>query len=233
MKSTLSILVCIFLLSLNPVFSQDNRTDRLGIGIGPSFMYGDNTGVHSKLKFKVLPALSVDYQKKINPFFDVKGTLGWQMINSGDHYSQEQIDLIAESNLPHAFSGNVFYVDVMPIYHINPNLSGYIPSLIKVYTGLGLGYFYSKRTDEKLILNDPRRLTESYPASDSGVYFPFRIGAFKDLKSDADIGLEATFIYSPFSELDGNDLQQKRVKADMLMQFQFYYRIHIGDRRYR
>ncbi|WP_339901352.1 hypothetical protein [uncultured Cyclobacterium sp.] len=118
----------------------------------------------------------------------------------------------------------------MPIYHFNPNLSGYIPSLIKVYSGLGLGYIYSSRTDERLILNGAQRRTESYKASDSGIYIPFRIGAFKDLQSDADIGLEATFIYSPFSELDGNDLQQKRVSADMLMQFQFYYRIHIGRR---
>lgn len=230
MKSTLPILVCIFLLSLNTALAQDDRQDRIGIGIGPSFMYGDNTGIHSKFKFKVLPALSIDYQKKLTPFFDVKGTLGWQMINSGDHYSQELKDKIAEAHLPHAFSGNVFFGDVMPIYHINPNLSGYIPSLIKVYTGLGLGYFYSKRTDERLILNDSRRRTESYPASDSGVYIPFRIGAFINLDSAADIGFEATFIYSPFSELEGNDLQQKRINADMLMQFQFYYRIHLGYR---
>lgn len=231
MKSFISFLICIFLLSVNSIFAQDNRTDRVGIGVGPSFMYGDNTGVHSKFKFKVLPALSLDYHKKITPFFDIKGTLGWQLVNSGDHYNQEQIDKMAAMNQPHAFSGSVFLGDVMPIYHFNPNLSGYIPSLFKVYSGLGLGYFYSSRTDEKLLLNEARRLTESYKASDSGVYFPFRIGVFKDLKSDADIGVEATFIYSPFNELDGNTLQQKRISADMLLQFQFYYRIHL-DRRY-
>ena len=42
---------------MNPILAQDSRTDRIGIGVGPSFMYGDNTGVHSKFKFKVLPAL--------------------------------------------------------------------------------------------------------------------------------------------------------------------------------
>jgi hypothetical protein len=91
-----------------------------------------------------------------------------------------------------------------------------------------LGYFYSQRTDERLILGDPRRRTETYPASDSGVYIPVRIGIYKDLKSDADIGMEATLMISPFSELDGNDQQQKRFKSDMLMQFQFYYRIFMG-----
>lgn len=223
----------IFLLSFLGMvflsFGQDDRTDRLGIGLGPAKMYGDNTGVHSKFKFKVLPAVSLDYSKKITNFFDVKATVGWQMVNSGDFYNQEQIDLIAEANLPHAFSGNVFYGDVMPVYHINPNQSGYLPSLIKVYTGLGLGFYHSQRTDERLILNDPARRTESYAASNSGIYIPYRIGIYKDTKSDAEIGLEATFIVSPFSELDGNDQQQKRIGPDMLMQFQFFYRIFIDN----
>ncbi|MBI0401848.1 hypothetical protein [Cyclobacterium marinum] len=230
MKSFASFLICIFLLSMNPILAQDSRTDRIGIGVGPSFMYGDNTGVHSKFKFKVLPALSLDYHRKINPFFDVKGTLGWQLVSSGDHYTQELKESISNANQPYGFSGSVLFGDIMPIYHFNPNLSGYIPSLIKVYSGLGLGYFYSSRTDEKFILDESMNRIESYKASDSGIYIPFRVGAFKDLKSDADIGLEATFIYSPFSELDGNDLQQKRISADMLMQFQFFYRVHIGQR---
>jgi hypothetical protein len=228
MKTILLTFVGILLFFSVSSFAQDNRTDRLGIGIGPAKMYGDNTGVHSKFQFKVLPVLSVDYSKKIETFFDVKATVGWQMINSGDFYNMEQIDRIAESNLPHAFQGNIYYADVMPIYHFNPNQSGYLPSLIKVYTGLGLGYYYSQRTDEKLIVNDPSRRTETYSASDAGVYIPFRVGIFKDLKSDADIGVEATLVVSPFSELDGNDQQQKRIKADMLMQLQFYYRIFIG-----
>ncbi|MEX0883735.1 MAG: hypothetical protein WDZ72_09705 [Cyclobacteriaceae bacterium] len=223
------IFLMLFSVQNSLAIAQDDRTDRLGIGIGPAKMYGDNTGWHSKLKFKVLPVLSLDYSKKIETFFDVKATLGWQMVNSGDFYNTEQIDLIAESNLPHAFKGNIFFADVMPIYHINPNQSGYLPSLIKVYGGLGLGYFYSQRTDERLILNDPSRRTETYPASDSGIYVPIRFGIYKDIRSDADIGLEATLVVSPFSQLDGNDQQQKRIKQDMLMQFQFYYRIYIGD----
>jgi hypothetical protein len=232
MRVLLLIVICTFSLSISPILAQDNRSDRIGIGLGPSFMYGDNTGVHSKFKFKVLPALSFDYHKKINTFLDIKGTLGWQMINSGDHYSQEQIDVIAESNLPHAFSGSVIFGDVMPIYHFNPNQSGYLPSLFKVYGGLGLGYFYSTRTDERLLLNEPGRQIESYSDSDSGLYLPFRLGVFKELSSDTDIGLEATLIYSPFGQMDGNDLQQKRIKADILAQLQFYYRIHIGGMYY-
>ncbi|NHE55461.1 hypothetical protein [Cyclobacterium plantarum] len=227
MKALLFLFIS-FLFTAGISHAQDDRTDRLGIGIGPAKMYGDNTGVHSKFKFKVLPVLSLDYNKKIETNFDVKATLGWQMVNSGDFYNTEQIDKIAESNLPHAFRGNIYYADVMPVYHINPNQSGYLPSLIKVYTGLGLGYFYSQRTDERLILNDPLRRTETYSASDSGIYLPFRLGIYKDLQSDADIGLEATLVVSPFSELEGNDQQQKRIKSDMLMQFQFFYRIFIG-----
>jgi hypothetical protein len=229
MRVLLLIVFCIFSLSVGSTLAQNNRGDRIGIGIGPSFMYGDNTGVISKLKFKVLPALSLDYSKKLSTFLDIKGTLGWQMINSGDHYSQEQIDVMAEANVPHAFSGNLFFGDVMPVYHFNPDRSGYLPSLFKVYSGLGVGFFYSSRTDERLLINEPGRQIESYSDSDSGLFIPFRLGVSKDLPSDAEIGLEGTLIYSPFAQMDGNNLQQKRIKADLLMQLQFYYRLYIDS----
>lgn len=209
---------------------QDDRTDRLGIGIGPAKMYGDNTGVHSKFKFKVLPVLSLDYNKKIHTFFDAKVTAGWQMISSGDFYIDRTIDKIAVSNLPHAFRGNMFFADIMPVYHINPNRSGYLPSLIKVYTGLGLGVFHSSRTDERLILSDSDRRTETYPASDTGAYVPYRLGIYKEMvQSNGEIGLEATLIVSLGAQMEGNPQKQKQIKPDMLMQFQFYYRIFLSQ----
>ncbi|MFC4871278.1 hypothetical protein [Negadavirga shengliensis] len=208
---------------------QDDRTDRLGVGIGPAKIYGDNTGEHRKFLFKVLPVLTVDYNKKVHTFFDVKATLGWQMISSGDFYSDNVINRIAAANLPHAFRGNMFYGDIMPVYQINPNQSGYLPSLIKVYTGLGLGVFHSKRTDERLILDDPNRRTETYPASDTGLYVPYRIGIYKELQSNAEIGLESTLIVSLGAQMEGNDRKQKILKPDMLMQFQFYYRIFLDQ----
>jgi hypothetical protein len=229
MKSSILIFICAFFLSFSSVLAQGYRSDRIGFGIGPSFLYGDNTGVMQDFKFKVLPVLSLDLQRELSEFFDIKGTVGWQMINSGNFYSQEAIDQIAEANLPHAFTGNVFFADAMPIYHFNPDRRGYMASPFKIYTGLGLGFFHSRRTDEYQTLNSPERRTVTRKASESGVYIPFRLGVYKELQTAANIGVEATIGYSPFGQIDGNDLKQKSIRADMLMQLQFYYRIHIGS----
>jgi hypothetical protein len=229
MKSSILTFICVFFFSFGALLAQANRSDRIGIGFGPSFLYGDNTGVTQGFKFKVLPVLSFDFQKEISHFFDIKGTVGWQMINSGHFYSQEAIDRISEANLPHAFTGNVFIADAMPVYHFNPDRRGYSASAFKVYTGLGLGFFHSRRTEEYQIINNTERRTVSRKASGSGVYIPLRVGVYKELRTAADLGVEATIGYSPFGQIDGNDLKQKSIRADMLMQLQFYYRIHIGS----
>src|SRR5690606_18298621 len=102
-KSLLVILVLV--VSIHFVKAQDDRPHRIGIGLGPAMMYGDNTGINRKFKFKVLPTLSVDYNKKLHTFFDVRGSVGWQMVNSGDFYEERTIAKIAKNNLPHGFKG--------------------------------------------------------------------------------------------------------------------------------
>src|SRR5690554_2103357 len=138
MKKTLLFILTCF-IAVNFSSAQDDRTDRIGIGLGPSMMYGDNTGYTRKLKFKVLPTVIVDYHKKIHTFVDIRGTIGWQMVNSGDFYDVKHLRKIAEHNLPHGFKGNAFFADVMPVLYLNPNQSGYLPAMYKVYLGLGLG----------------------------------------------------------------------------------------------
>lgn len=230
MKKHLLILF-IFVISFGIAEAQDDRSDRVGLGIGPAMMYGDNTGINRKLKFKVLPALTLDYHKKVQTFFDIRGSVGWQMVNSGDFYKNRTLLKIAENNLPHGFKGNAFYADVMPIFHINPNQSGYLPALYKVYVGLGLGVAHVARTDRYLsiigedingegVLGNLRSLK----GSNTSVYVPFRAGVSKDLNQDWEIALEPTLMFSFFGELDGNDLQQKVIKPDVLFQFQFVLR---------
>lgn len=231
MKNLL-LLITIVLTSSQLLVGQDDRRDRIGIGIGPSKLYGDNTGIHSEFKFKVLPAVSLDFSKKINEMFDAKVTAGIQMIQSGDFYSNLAISKIAEAGLPHAFTGSLVFADAMPIFHINPNKSGYLPSLIKVYTGLGLGFFHSNRQDTRRIYNDLGGggfQDETYAASNSGVYVPFRLGIYMEPeKMKGEIGLESTFMTAIFGQMEGNDQQQKTIKPDVAPQLQFYYRIPIG-----
>lgn len=76
-------------------------------------MYGENTCQCKFLMFKVLPAVSADYYKKINLNFDVRGTVGWQMLNSGDFMEDSRKLDLALAHLPQAFQGNFFYADVM------------------------------------------------------------------------------------------------------------------------
>src|SRR5690554_5759410 len=230
MKKSLVVLF-LFVMAFMPVKAQDDRTDRLGVGVGPATMYGDNTGITREFKFKVLPAVTFDYHKKLHSYFDVRGSLGWQMVNSGDYYDYIHIIKIAESNLPHGFKGNAFYADVMPIFHINPNKSGYLPAVYKAYIGMGVGIAHVMRTDRYLsvlgkdlagdgILGNPRSMKDS----NTSVYVPFRAGVSKDFREDWEIALEPTMMLSFFGELDGNDQQQKIIKPDILFQFQFFLR---------
>lgn len=219
-------LLSIFIVGFGVAEAQDDRTDRIGVGIGPSMMYGDNTGINRQFKFKVLPALTFDYHKKLHTFFDLRGSLGWQMVNSGDFYSNRLLQKIAEHDLPHGFKGNAFYADVMPVFHLNPNQSGYLPAMYKVYVGLGLGVAHVMRTDRYLsvlgegVLGNPRSIKDS----NTSVYVPFRAGVTKDFREEWEIALEPIMLLSLFGELDGNDLQQKIIKPDVLFQFQFFVR---------
>lgn len=227
MKKLFYIFLLLFSIS-TLTQAQSYRTDKLGFGLGPSVLYGDNTGIFTDFRFKVLPAVSVDYNRFISTHFDIRGTLGWQMIGSGDFYNEGLIQGIASAGYPHAFKGSLIYGDVMPVYHINPDRRGFLPSLVKVYTGLGVGFFHSLRKDERRIYNGAEFSTETYNASNTNVYIPFRVGAFVNiLEINGDLGVEGTLMVSPFGNMEGNSLQQKRIKSDIAAQFQVTYRYHL------
>jgi hypothetical protein len=205
-----------------------SRPDKIGIGAGPSFLYGDNTGIMSDFKFKVLPTASLDYTQFIDTHFDIRATLGWQMIGSGDFYTEGLIRGIANAGYPHAFDGNLIYADVMPIYILNPDRRGFLPSLIKFYGGLGVGVFHSIRNDEIRTYQADNFTTEIVRGTNTGVYFPVRIGAYLDVpEMNGEIGLEGTLMVSPFANMEGNSKQQKLVKPDMAVQLQVFYRIYL------
>lgn len=220
-----------FLLCFNSTsFAQRSmaRADKFGIGVGPSFLYGDNTGVMSDFKFKILPTASLDYTKYLNTHWDLRGTLGWQRIGSGDFYNERVKRNISEAGYPFAFNGNMIYADVMPTYIINPDRRGFLPSLIKVYGGLGLGVFHSIRKDETRIYTGDTFSTEISSASNTGIYFPVRVGAFIEVPElNGEIGLEGAMLISPFANMEGNSKQQKRVKSDIALQLQVFYRIYL------
>ncbi|WP_158859156.1 hypothetical protein [Lunatibacter salilacus] len=228
MKSFLVLVILFFGFSLHS-FAQHDRSHRLGFGLGPSVLYG-NGGIYREFKFNVLPVATVDFSYVLHPFFDIKATMGWQMMDGGDYYNEGRKETISRGGFPYGFKGNLFFADIMPIYHFNPDQSGYLPSLIKVYTGIGLGFFHSQRTDERYIFNDSGRENQSYSASGSHFYIPFRLGIFKSIKKNTgEIGLEGTMLFSPFGEFDGDELNIRTIKMDIATQFQFYYRIPLSN----
>lgn len=219
---TLLIFISIQYLSYSQV---ESRPDKLGIGIGPSFLYGDNTGVMREFDFKVLPSLSIDYTKHLEDYFDVKATIGWQRIASGDFYGEGLIRRIADAGYPHAFKGSLIFFDVMPVYVINPDKRGKIPSFFKVYTGLGLGVFHSNRQDEIRIYEGENFTTEFRRGTNTSLYFPLRIGGFLELpKVNDEIGLDGTLLISPFANMEGNSKRQKVIGPDIAVQIQVFYR---------
>lgn len=229
MKKIFSLVLFLFCFYSNS-FAQRTmaRADKIGIGLGPSFLYGDNTGVMSDFKFKILPAASLDFTKYLDTHWDVRGTLGWQRIGSGDFYGEYNKRKISQAGYPFAFTGNMLFADVMPTYIINPDRRGFLPSLVKVYGGVGLGVFHAIRKDEFIFYSGDTFTTEVSNGSDTGIYFPVRIGAFIEVPElNGEFGLEGGMLISPFANMEGNSKQQKRVKSDIAVQIQIFYRLYL------
>jgi hypothetical protein len=207
-------------------FNKLRKADKIGVALGPSFLYGDNTGEMSNLKFKILPSLSVSHTKNISTYFDLKTTLGWQFISSGSIDGIQFINRITRGEDPFKFSGSLFAFDITPLVYINPDRIGFYPALFKLYVASGLGFFYVRRKDERRIDQNGNLFTETYNASNPGVYFPLRIGTHTKFQK-GDLGIEAVMLISPFQNIDGVSNQYKRIKADIASQLQVYYRFPI------
>lgn len=222
------VAIIFLLLSTTLTFGQrKSRPDKFGVGLGPAFLYGDNTGIHSDLQFKILPVASVDYTSSISDFFDIRATVGWQMIGSGDFYSEGLIQGIANAGYPHAFKGSLFFADVTPYYIFNPDRRGFVASEFKFYAGLGVGVFHSMRTDTRRIIEGDNFFDEEYKDSNTNIYLPLRLGGFVRIPDTySDLGVEGTLLISPLGSMEGNDKQQKTFKTDMAVQLQVFYRIH-------
>jgi hypothetical protein len=207
-------------------FNKLRKADKIGISLGPSFLYGDNTGEMRNLKFKILPSIGVSHTKNISTYLDLKSTLGWQFISSGSIDGVQFINRISRGEDPFKFSGSLLAFDITPLLYINPDRNGFSPSRFKFYVASGLGFFYSLRKDQRKIGQNGSFLIEKYSASNIGLYFPFRIGMHTKFQ-DGDLGFEAIMLVSPFHNIDGVSSQYKQIKADIASQLQVYYRFPI------
>ena len=230
-------LVVIFIVSICQ--TSWAQGDHLTLGIGPSFVYGDNSGEYSNFKFKVLPAMSLSFNKQMTENITVRGSIGVQMINSGDYadYDGENTKkLIRWGDQDQAFSykGTSYFADAMPIFMTNPNEMGMLMSTFQFYAGLGLGIMFVEREQNTLkngLLTDGV-LTEGdvVTSKETNVlpYIPTRIGLSTNSGGDWDLGLEFVLITALNSKLDGNNIKDKSLSPDMSGQILITVKRYIG-----
>ena len=228
------ILIIFSVIFFNSLLSHAQYTrDNFTVAIGPAMIYGDNAGQYRQFRFKVSSALSLSYSREVSDVFDIRATVGAQLMDSGDFGvgSFRKQNMSAMDNQAENFTGQAFFFDVMPVYLFNPALPGYVGYAINYYAGIGLGAIYSNRIDqipmererstEPLILNEVEN--QSIAA-----YIPIRAGLSTNLEGLWDIGIEGTVITAYPSNLDGNTIRNKIVPLDMLLQFQITLKRYLG-----
>jgi len=232
------LLLSLILLSFAQTIQAQRTRDYFTIGIGPSMIYGDNSANYPNLDFKISPSISMGYNQQINHHYDVKATLGVQLLNSGNTLSQ-----MSHGDIPKIvgwgkegqakdFLGQAFFMDVMPIYNFRPVLPDMVGYPWLYYVGAGIGVMHVNRHEEIMVgINDLEEadyeiLTQR--RSTTAAYIPLRAGVSTNFEKDYDIGLEFSAFVTTGSEIDGNNIQRKFIGADMLFHIQLVAKVYLG-----
>ena len=178
------------------------RVDNIYVGFGPSFMYGDNAGGLRNYQFKARPVVSLSYGRKINPYLEIKGTLGFQMLESQDpgYYADSVIAKWAETGQAIGMKGNAYHIDIMPVFQLTPFDRHIERNDINVYAGIGLGVMVVDKEEAMIVNNQP----EIKNSSLSAVYIPMRGGISYRIGPHDDLALEASFFATFTDDIDGN-----------------------------
>src|SRR5690606_27454012 len=160
-KKALNLLVGLLLVSHWTVaqnFQKEivPRLNSVYVGVGPSFMYADNAGGVRSSQFKIRPSASFAYGREIKSFLEVRGTFGFQMLESQDpsYYQDSVLRHWAASDQALGIKGNAFYFDLMPIFrlpvdrHINRND-------LNIYAGVGIGVMLVDKEEARIVNNAP------------------------------------------------------------------------------
>ncbi len=199
-------------------------------------MYGDNAGEYRAFKLKVTPAATLAYNKQLTDFWSLRANVGAQILNSGGFDALTHRRVINWGNQDQAFdfTGIAYFADITPIFITNPNSAGMVTSTLQFYAGLGLGYMYVEREQQVLkngmVLQDVLVRGDIVESSQSSIlpYIPLRLGISTNLEYSWDYALEFCLFTALNSELDGNILQTKTLRPDMMGQIQITVKRYIG-----
>tara|TARA_R110002020_G_scaffold376262_1_gene587394 strand:- start:549 stop:1259 length:711 start_codon:yes stop_codon:yes gene_type:complete len=229
------ITIALFIICLSQsVLAQG---DHLSLGIGPALLYSDNSGIYREFKFKVQPAITLSINKQLNEYIGLRGSVGLQLLNSGQYYLELPKQMVKWGNKDQAFAfkGQGYFADVMPVFTTNPNSAGMMMSSLQFYAGAGFGVMYAQRNQEVLknglVLNDLLEEGEIIKSKESDLipYVPVRTGISTNLNGDWDFALEFVLLVTTNSEVDGNNIIDKRITVvDMSGQIQFTVKWYFG-----
>ncbi|WP_157972052.1 hypothetical protein [Pleomorphovibrio marinus] len=189
----LHFLIAIFVLLSFGLYGQEERTTRLNLGLGgavsisPFSSSEGNIGAHSGSS----PSISLHYFKSLHAHFDIKASVGWQGIASNALQSSSYR------------SGNMRYLELLPLYYTNPNKLGYVPSRFQFYMGAGIGFAHKVLTkDQQVSLNENELALLEFGLLDletqsreelSSFYLPITFGVLQKTKGTWQVGYEASF----------------------------------------
>jgi hypothetical protein len=221
----------LLLFGFSEALQAQQSRDHISLGFGPSMVYGENTGDFRSFKFKVLPAATFSYNKQLSHRFDLKSSIGAQFLNSGGYENISDPTVIAWGNNGQAFDfkGVGYFADIMPVYVFNPEVKNRVPDVVSVYAGLGVGVMHVVR-EQKVTNSTPMtgNVIETSDKSTTAAYIPFRLGVSSKLDFDWDYALEFTALTMTNSEIDGNNMKNKLINPDILLQFQIIVKKYIG-----
>jgi hypothetical protein len=211
--------------------------DHLAIGFGPSMVYVDNnSGVYKEFRFRVRPAITLAISKQLSENLALRGTIGAQIFDSGEHDFPYSKKIINWGNRDQAFEfkGSGYFADFLPVFTTNPNATGMLMSTLQFYAGLGFGVMMVNRDQKTLkdgVIEDgifvEGDIVTSHETSFTP-YVPLKIGISTNLSGDWDFALEYALLATTNSELDGNNIKHNRINPDMTSQILFTVKWYFG-----
>ena len=200
------------------------RYNRISVGLGPSFMYADNAGGVRNFTVKFRPSASVSYEREISSFLELKGTVGYQMLESQTptYYSDSALINWNEAGQAFAMKGHAYYIDVMPVFHVFPYDTHINRTTINIYAGIGIGVMGVNKEEVRLVLGEPNIQEKSMALA----YIPIRGGLSYRIGPHSDLSFEATLLTTFSDSIDGNEGYNRF--NDLLFQGQVVYKRYLS-----
>lgn len=225
------LIIALLSFSYSGILNAQQSRDHISLGVGPSMVYGENTGDFRSLKFKLQPAMTFSYNKQLSHRFDLRTSIGAQFMDSGGYENTSDPTVIEWGKKGQAFDfkGVGYFADIMPVYNFNPEVKNRVPDVVSIYAGLGIGVMHVVR-EQKVNDFTPMNeiVLETSEQSTTAAYVPFRLGISSNLDFDWDYALEFTALTTTNSEIDGNNMKNKLINPDILFQVQIIVKKYIG-----